>query len=90
VFARTPGSGGPPLAVSRTGAGALPYTVVLDESMAMAPMFKLQPGQTVAVTARISKSGTPTAVTGDLQGVSPPVVVGKSGLIEIVISEIVE
>lgn len=90
VFARTPESGGPPLAVSRTQASALPYRVVLDESMAMAPMFKLKSGLTVTVTARISKSGTPTAVAGDLQGVSEPIVVGTSGPIQIVISEIIE
>ena len=90
VFASAPGTGGPPLAVSRTTANALPYAVVLDESMAMAPMFKLKADQSVAVTARISKSGTPDAEAGDLQGVSSTVVVGQSAPIEIVISEIVD
>jgi cytochrome c-type biogenesis protein CcmH len=78
VFARAPGPGGPPLAVKRTGASGFPLAIVLDETMSMAPMFKLQAGQTVTVTARISKSGTPGAVAGDLEGTSMPFVVGES------------
>jgi cytochrome c-type biogenesis protein CcmH len=90
VFARTPNTGGPPLAVSRTVAGNLPLSVTLDETMAMAPMFKLQAGQTVTITARISKSGTPGAASGDLQGVSEPLVVGDVKSTQVIINEIVE
>ncbi|MFT4583331.1 MAG: cytochrome c-type biogenesis protein CcmH [Gammaproteobacteria bacterium] len=90
VFARTPNTGGPPLAVSRTTAASLPLSVTLDETMAMAPMFKLQAGQTVTVTARISKSGTPGATPGDLQGVSESLIVGDVKSIQVVINAIVE
>jgi cytochrome c-type biogenesis protein CcmH len=90
VFARTPNTGGPPLAVSRTLASSLPLAVTLDETMAMAPMFKLQAGQTVTITARISKSGTPGSAPGDLQGVSEPLIVGDVKSTRVIINEIVE
>ncbi len=90
VFARAPGQGGPPLAVSKTQADNLPREIVLDDSMSMAPMFKLKVGDTVTVTARISKSGTPTAQSGDLQVSSEPFVIGEQNTIALVIDEVVE
>jgi cytochrome c-type biogenesis protein CcmH len=90
VFARAPGQGGPPLAVMRSSAASLPLDVVLDDTMAMAPMFKLTDGETVAVTARISKSASPGAAPGDLQGTSEPFVVGNAEVVNIMIDEVVE
>ncbi len=90
VFARAPGGGGPPLAVVRTSPGELPRSFVLDETSAMAPQFRLTPGATVDITARISRSGTPTATSGDLQGQVAAVTAGQNEPVEITINEIVE
>lgn len=91
VFARPAGSHeGPPLAATRATAGELPGEFVLDDSMAMAPMFKLQDGATVAVTARVSKTGSPGAQAGDLQGVSTPFVVGETASLELLIDQVVK
>jgi len=90
VFARAPGGGGPPLAVVRTSPAELPRSYVLDETSAMAPQFRLTPGATVDITARISRSGTPTATSGDLQGKVAAVTAGQDDPVELTISEIVE
>ena len=83
VFARAPGGGGPPLAVVRTSPGELPRSFVLDETSAMAPQFRLTPGATVDITARISRSGTPT-------GKVAAVTAGQNEPVEITINEIVD
>lgn len=90
VFARAPGGGGPPLAVVRTSPSELPRSFVLDETRAMAPQFRLTPGVTVDITARISRSGSPTATAGDLQGTVAAVTAGQDEAVEITIDEIVE
>jgi cytochrome c-type biogenesis protein CcmH len=73
VFARA--SEGPPmpLAVMRARAKELPLAFALDDSMAMAPGLALSKFPRVVVSARISRSGQPTAQAGDLQGTSAPV-----------------
>ena len=90
VFARAPGQTGPPLAASKTQADNLPREIVLDDTMSMAPMFKLKLGDTVTVTARISRSGTPQAQSGDLHVSSDPFVIGKRNAIALVIDKVVE
>lgn len=57
-----------PLAVQRLVASQLPYTVVLNDSMAMAPGMTLGSVDDVTVTARVSRSGQPMAQPGDWQG----------------------
>jgi cytochrome c-type biogenesis protein CcmH len=90
VFARA--STGPPmpLAVKRLTSSALPVTVVLDDSSAMAPELRLSQFDPVVVTARISRSGTPTATSGDLQGVSAAVSPGDSPETTVIIDQVVE
>ncbi len=90
VFAQTAGERGPPLAVTRVAAGSLPREVVLDDTMAMAPNVTLRRGETVTVTARISRVGRPAARSGDLEGHSEPFVVSDSGEIALVIDGVVE
>ena len=90
VFARAPGQNGPPLAVSKSQADNLPREIVLDDTMSMAPMFKLKIGDTVTVTARISKSGTPEAQSGDLHVSSEPFVIGERNAIALLIDKVVE
>jgi len=90
VFARAYGQDGPPLAVSKTRVDNLPREIVLDDTMAMAPMFKLKIGDTITVTARVSKSGTPQPQSGDLQAVSEPLVVGKQNAVTLLVDKVVK
>ena len=89
VFARAPTGGGPPVAVARTVVGALPATIVLDESNAMVPSQSLANVERALVTARVARSGTANRTSGDVEGVSEPVAVADSAPVRIVISQIV-
>ena len=89
VFARTPAGGGPPVAVARTIVGALPATIVLDESNAMVPSLSLASVERALVTARVARSGTVTRTSGDVEGVSGPVAVADPAPVRIVLSQIV-
>ena len=53
-------------------------TFSLDDSMAMAPEMKLSNFDEVIVGARISKSGSATPQSGDLEGFSKPVKLGAN------------
>lgn len=90
VFARSYGQNGPPLAVSKTQVDNLPREIILDDTMSMAPMFKLKIGDTITVTARVSKSGRPQAQSGDLEAVSEPLVVGKQNTITLLVDKVVK
>lgn len=87
VFARAVEGPPMPLAVSRRRVADLPLTVVLDDSMAMAPGMKLSDFERVVVGARISVSGTATASSGDLQGFSEPVLVAGNTTVNVSITE---
>ncbi len=66
VFVRAP-SGGPPLAVKRSEV-RLPQDVDLSAADSTVAGRAVQPGQDVAVVARISTSGNPLPQSGDLFG----------------------
>lgn len=68
VFAKAANGPPLPLAVQRLPSATLPLTVVLDESMAMAPGMSLSKFDAYTVTARLSASGTVQAEPGDLEG----------------------
>ncbi|MCY4221201.1 MAG: c-type cytochrome biogenesis protein CcmI [Thiotrichales bacterium] len=89
VFARNPSGVGPPVAVARTIVGALPTTIVLDESNAMIPSQSLASVERALVTARVARSGTANRTRGDVEGAAGPVVVADSAPVRIVISQIV-
>lgn len=69
-----------PLAVLRKQVKDLPLEFKLDDSMAMQPQLKLSGFDQVVVVARVSKSGTPMAQPGDLQGTAGTVKPGSKGL----------
>jgi len=72
VFARERGGPPMPLAVARVPASALPALVQLDDSMAMTPGRTLSSaGDNVDIVARLSKSGSATPATGDIEGSAP-------------------
>ena len=56
-----------PLAVQRLTVADLPLTLMLDDSMAMAPGMNLSSVDAVTITARISLTGNPVAQSGDWQ-----------------------
>ncbi|HPF27394.1 MAG TPA: hypothetical protein P5528_05085 [Steroidobacteraceae bacterium] len=86
VFVREPGAAGPPLAVKRL-ASAFPVEITLSAADAMLADRTFAVGQTVEVTARIARGGSPTAVSGDPVG-SVRYQVGKDGLAELVIDQL--
>jgi cytochrome c-type biogenesis protein CcmH len=59
-----------PLAVSRHTVAELPLSITLDDSMAMVPGHSLADVKQFYVMARVSKSGTANASSGDLEGKS--------------------
>jgi len=67
VIARR-GSGGPPLAVVRRAASNWPVTVGMSDADAMLPGTSLASAGPLTLIARISRSGQPTAASGDLFG----------------------
>jgi cytochrome c-type biogenesis protein CcmH len=78
-----------PLAVLRKQVKDLPMEFSLDDSMAMQPQLKLSGFDQVVVVARISKSGTPMAQPGDVQGTTATIKPGTKGL-NIVIDSVVK
>ncbi|MFO1327725.1 MAG: c-type cytochrome biogenesis protein CcmI [Rubrivivax sp.] len=80
VYARAVEGPRVPLAIARRQAGELPYRFSLDDSMSMAPNFKLSGFQQVMVEARVSRSGQATPQSGDLMGQTGPVAPGTQGL----------
>ncbi|TAN71633.1 MAG: c-type cytochrome biogenesis protein CcmI [Gallionella sp.] len=83
------GTNMPPLAALRKQVKDLPLQFTLDDSMAMQSQLKLSGFDQVVVVARVSKSGTPKAQPGDLQGVTGAV---KSGAkdVNVVIDSVVQ
>jgi cytochrome c-type biogenesis protein CcmH len=62
------GEGGPPLAVIRRAVGPWPAAITMTDADAMMPGTSLASGGPVHLIARISRSGQPTAASGDLYG----------------------
>jgi cytochrome c-type biogenesis protein CcmH len=83
---------GPPVAVLRARGADLPLAFSLDDRMAMSPAARLSTvpeGTRVVVVVRVSRTGEAAARTGDLQGASPPVRPGASGL-RVLVDTVVE
>jgi cytochrome c-type biogenesis protein CcmH len=80
IFARAAEGPKMPLAILRKQVKDLPAAFTLDDSMAMAPNFALSKFPSVIVGARVSKSGNAAPQAGDLEGFSPAVKIGATGL----------
>jgi cytochrome c-type biogenesis protein CcmH len=89
IFARAVEGPPMPLAVQRVKVRELPVSFSLDDSMAMAPGMSLSAHPRVVVVARVSRSGSPAAQPGDLQGASAPVANDASG-VAVVIDSVVK
>ncbi|MES9829491.1 MAG: c-type cytochrome biogenesis protein CcmI [Candidatus Thiodiazotropha sp.] len=77
-----------PLAAVRKRVSDLPLSISLDDSMAMMPQLKLSQFPEVAVGARISLSGSPTAQSGDLEGETAAVSPGQPEIVKVVINSV--
>ncbi len=80
IFARAAEGPRMPLAIVKRQVKDLPTAFTLDDSMAMAPNMRLSSFPEIVVGARVSKSGTATPQSGDLEGVSAPVKAGATGV----------
>jgi cytochrome c-type biogenesis protein CcmH len=89
VFAREPGSRGPPLAVKRLTSSAIGTQVQLSAADSMMPGRALTKGQHVSVTARVSFGGQPVPSAGDLYG-ELSYDVGRDGARNLVIDRVAE
>jgi len=89
VFAREPGSQGPPLAAKRLTSAAIGSQVQLSPADSMLPGRVLVSGRRVSVTARVSFSGQPIPAAGDLYG-ELSYDVGHDGVLNLVIDRVAE
>jgi cytochrome c-type biogenesis protein CcmH len=87
IFARATNGPKMPLAIMRLQAKDLPAKFSLDDSMAVMPAMRLSNFPEVVVGAKISKSGSATPQSGDLQGVSEAVKIGANG-VKVVIDKV--
>ncbi|HKF96647.1 MAG TPA: hypothetical protein VKB20_00210 [Steroidobacteraceae bacterium] len=86
VFVRDPAQGGPPLAVKRLESH-FPQDVALSPADSMVPGRVFSAGQSVQVVARIARSGSPVAASGDPFG-EVSYQVGHDGLVSLVIDRL--
>jgi len=70
-------------------ASALPFTAVLDDSVAVNDTVKLSDFQSVTVFARLSHSDSPIPQSGDLQGQAVVAIENKQPEVEIVIDQMI-
>jgi cytochrome c-type biogenesis protein CcmH len=89
VFAREPGSQGPPLAAKRLTSAAIGTQVHLSAADSMMPGRVLVSGRRVSITARVSFSGQPTPAAGDLYG-ELGYDVGHDGALDLVIDRVAD
>jgi cytochrome c-type biogenesis protein CcmH len=89
VFAREPGSQGPPLAAKRLTSTAIGTQIHLSPADSMLPGRILAKGQQVSITARVSFSGQPMPSAGDLYG-ELSYDVGRDGVRNLVIDRVAD
>jgi len=84
IFTRAAEGPRQPIAAVRRQARELPAAFTLDDSQSMSAEMKLSSLREVVVGARISKSGSATPQSGDLQGISQKVKVGASDVVVVI------
>ena len=89
VLARDADAPGPPLAAARRMSNELPLVVELSDANAMIAGRTMADAGNVEIVARVSKSGMPTAQSGDLYGSANYAVDGGGGRVSIVIDQVV-
>ncbi len=88
VYARAWKGAKVPLAIKKLSVSSLPLSIVLDETMAMAPGMTITTFPQLEVIARISLDGGPIAKSGDWQASFGPVVLSDlKKAVELVISK---
>ncbi len=88
VYARAAHGPRMPLAIVRKQVKDLPFTVMLDDNMAMRPDMKLSNFGQVNIIARVSKQGQAMPQSGDLQGQVGPVAVKNAQPVTVVIDKV--
>lgn len=89
IFARAPG-GGPPVAVIRRSAAAVPGAFTLSDADTMLPGRSLADYEELTLVARISKSGQPAEQPGDYFGQTTYGASAEAEAVELVIDRVVE
>ena len=84
VFARPADGSRMPVALLRVSAGDLPLAFTLDDATAMLPDRRLSDHAEVIVGARVSKSGSATPQSGDLEATSSSVKLGATGVVLVI------
>lgn len=87
IFARAANGPPMPLAAVRKTVAELPLSITLDDSSAMSPQLKLSQYTNVKVVARISRSGSPSAQSGDMYGEIGPLDPHQSKPLKITINQ---
>ena len=82
--------GGPPLGVRRFDGPDLPLALRLTDADSMMPQRPISSAATVDVQARLSFSGSPTAVSGDWQSAVISAPSPSAGTVNLLIDQIVE
>ncbi len=88
VYARAVKGPRMPLAIVRKQVKDLPFTITLDDSMAMQPTMKMSNFATVSIIARVSKLGQAVPQRGDMQGQMSPVAVKGAKPVSVVIDKV--
>ncbi|GMR07468.1 MAG: hypothetical protein BMS9Abin26_0471 [Gammaproteobacteria bacterium] len=91
VFVYAKAKTGPqmPLAVVRKSVNELPFSFVLDDTMAMMPKMKLSSVDDVVISTHISRSGSAKRQPGDLQADAQLVAKGSDSLLRFTINKLV-
>ena len=89
IFARAPG-GGPPLAVIRQPAAAVPGQFTLSDANSMIPGRSLGDYDEITLVARLSKSGQPIEQPGDWKGEARFRPKEGGGTVALVIDQVVQ
>jgi cytochrome c-type biogenesis protein CcmH len=90
VFAKAVQGPATPLAIARLTAAQLPASVTLTDAMSMLPNMTLSKFSQIVLGARISKSGTAIARSGDLQTLSAAVSSSQAEPIQLTIDRTVD